>query len=84
MALAPRFANKSKRTGARNCRAALVPQAFAPYLFLTISVALVGAYLAFSIPVAVFPNTDFPRVVVGSGQRGHAHRPDAGHHHPPD
>src|SRR5258705_3478706 len=36
-----------------------------PILFLTISVALVGAYLAFSIPVAVFPNTDFPRVVIG-------------------
>src|SRR5260221_8885109 len=36
-----------------------------PILFLTVSVALVGAYLAFSIPVAVFPNTDFPRVVVG-------------------
>src|ERR1700756_2185679 len=36
-----------------------------PILFLTISLALVGAYLAFSIPVAVFPNTDFPRVVVG-------------------
>ena len=28
-----------------------------PILFLTISLALVGAYLAFSIPVAVFPNT---------------------------
>jgi CzcA family heavy metal efflux pump len=26
---------------------------------------LVGAYLAFSIPVAVFPNTDFPRIVIG-------------------
>jgi len=36
-----------------------------PILFLTISVALVGAYLAFSIPVAVFPNTDFPRIVIG-------------------
>jgi CzcA family heavy metal efflux pump len=36
-----------------------------PILFLTISMALIGAYLAFSIPVAVFPNTDFPRVVVG-------------------
>ena len=36
-----------------------------PILFLTISMALVGAYLAFSIPVAVFPNTDFPRIVVG-------------------
>jgi CzcA family heavy metal efflux pump len=36
-----------------------------PILFLTISLALVGAYLAFSIPVSVFPNTDFPRIVVG-------------------
>ena len=36
-----------------------------PILFLIISVALVGGYLAFSIPVAVFPNTDFPRIVIG-------------------
>src|SRR5213593_372481 len=36
-----------------------------PILFFIISVALVGAYLAFSIPVAVFPNTDFPRIVIG-------------------
>ncbi len=36
-----------------------------PILFLTISLALVGAYLTFSIPVSVFPNTDFPRIVVG-------------------
>jgi CzcA family heavy metal efflux pump len=36
-----------------------------PVLFLTISLALVGVYLAFSIPVSVFPNTDFPRIVVG-------------------
>jgi len=36
-----------------------------PILFLIVSLALVGAYLAFSIPVAVFPNTDFPRIVVG-------------------
>lgn len=27
--------------------------------------ALVGAYLAFSIPVSVFPSIDFPRIVVG-------------------
>jgi CzcA family heavy metal efflux pump len=27
--------------------------------------ALVGGYLAFSIPVSVFPNTDFPRIVIG-------------------
>src|SRR5271167_921129 len=36
-----------------------------PILFLIITLALVGAYLAFSIPVAVFPNTDFPRIVIG-------------------
>jgi CzcA family heavy metal efflux pump len=36
-----------------------------PILFLTISLALVGAYLALSIPIAVFPNTDFPRIVIG-------------------
>src|SRR6266849_2349085 len=35
-----------------------------PVLFLTISLALVGGYLALSIPISVFPNTDFPRVVV--------------------
>jgi CzcA family heavy metal efflux pump len=36
-----------------------------PVLFLTISLALVGGYLALSIPISVFPNTDFPRIVVG-------------------
>src|SRR5882762_2208438 len=36
-----------------------------PTLFLIIALALVGGYLAFTIPVSVFPSTDFPRVVVG-------------------
>jgi CzcA family heavy metal efflux pump len=36
-----------------------------PILFLTMSLALAGAYLAFRIPVSVFPNTDFPRIVIG-------------------
>ena len=36
-----------------------------PILFSTIALALVGAYLAFSIPVSVFPSTDFPRIVIG-------------------
>src|SRR5260370_1576418 len=40
-----------------------------PILFLIVTVALGGAYLAFSIPVAVFPNTDFPRIVVGVDNR---------------
>jgi CzcA family heavy metal efflux pump len=36
-----------------------------PILFLIVSLALVGGYLAFTIPVAVFPNTDFPRIIIG-------------------
>lgn len=36
-----------------------------PVLFLTIALALVGAYLAFSIPISVFPSTNFPRIVIG-------------------
>lgn len=34
-------------------------------IFLIVTLALVGAYLAFSIPIAVFPTTDFPRVLIG-------------------
>lgn len=34
-------------------------------IFLIITLALVGGYLLFSIPIAVFPTTDFPRVMVG-------------------
>src|SRR5579863_9925541 len=36
-----------------------------PVIFLTIALALVGIYLAFTIPISVFPSTDFPRVVIG-------------------
>jgi CzcA family heavy metal efflux pump len=36
-----------------------------PILFVIVSMALVGGYLAFSIPISVFPNTNFPRIVVG-------------------
>ncbi len=34
-------------------------------LFIIVALALFGMYLAFSIPVSVFPSTDFPRVVIG-------------------
>lgn len=37
-----------------------------PILFVTIVLAFIGAFLAFRIPVSVFPNTDFPRVVIGA------------------
>src|SRR6516225_2595310 len=36
-----------------------------PVWFLTASLALVGAYLAFTIPVSVFPDTNFPRIAIG-------------------
>src|SRR5579863_9023558 len=36
-----------------------------PVIFLILTLALLGAYLAFTIPVSVFPNTDFPRVLIG-------------------
>jgi CzcA family heavy metal efflux pump len=34
-------------------------------IFLTLILAIAGVYLAFSIPISVFPTTDFPRVVIG-------------------
>jgi CzcA family heavy metal efflux pump len=34
-------------------------------LFLIITLALVGAYLAFRVPIAVFPETNFPRILIG-------------------
>src|SRR5260370_4728025 len=36
-----------------------------PVVFLIGSLALVGAYLAFTVPISVFPNTDFPRIAIG-------------------
>ena len=36
-----------------------------PVIFLILTLALLGAYLAFTIPVAVFPTTNFPRVLIG-------------------
>src|SRR6202166_2818901 len=36
-----------------------------PIIFVILTLITVGVYLAFTIPVAVFPNTDFPRIVVG-------------------
>src|ERR1700691_5887232 len=36
-----------------------------PVIFVIVTLIAVGIYLASSIPVSVFPATDFPRVVVG-------------------
>lgn len=37
-----------------------------PIIFVILTLVAVGIYLAFSIPVAVFPSTDFPRIVIGA------------------
>jgi multidrug efflux pump subunit AcrB len=34
-------------------------------IFLIVTLALVGGYLAFTIPIAVFPTTNFPRIIIG-------------------
>src|SRR5437016_4847305 len=34
-------------------------------IFVIVVIAIVGAYQAFTVPVAVFPSTDFPRIVIG-------------------
>jgi hypothetical protein len=47
-------------------------------IFLIMILAAAGVYLAFTIPVSVFPATDFPRVLIAV---------DNGvmpHHHPAD
>ncbi len=36
-----------------------------PIVFVILTLVAVGAYLAFNIPVSVFPSTDFPRIVIG-------------------
>jgi len=35
-----------------------------PVIFVILTLIAAGVYLAFAIPVAVFPNTDFPKIVV--------------------
>src|SRR5882757_10079796 len=34
-------------------------------LFISIALAVFGSYVAYSIPIAVFPSTNFPRIVIG-------------------
>src|ERR1043166_7362818 len=34
-------------------------------IFLIVALAVVGAYVAFTIPVSVFPATNFPRIIIG-------------------
>ena len=36
-----------------------------PVIFLIVTMALVGVYMAFTIPISVFPSTNFPRILIG-------------------
>ena len=36
-----------------------------PIIFVILTLVAAGIYLAYTIPIAVFPSTDFPRIVVG-------------------
>src|SRR3974390_872982 len=35
-----------------------------PVIFLILTLTLLGAYLAFTSPVSVFPSTNFPRILI--------------------
>src|SRR5882762_7364352 len=61
----PRSELKSGEPRPKQERAPWFHRLSRPVLFLTITLALIGGFLAFSIPVSVFPNTDFPRIVIG-------------------
>ncbi len=37
-----------------------------PIIFVILTLIAVGVYLAYSIPISVFPTTDFPRIVIGA------------------
>jgi multidrug efflux pump subunit AcrB len=41
-----------------------IAQHSSPIIFVILTLGLLGAYLAFTIPVSVFPSTDFPRVLI--------------------
>ena len=36
-----------------------------PVVFVILALAALGAFLAFSVPISVFPETNFPRIIVG-------------------
>src|SRR5579863_10283077 len=37
-----------------------------PVVFIILTLVAVGVYLALTIPVSVFPDTNFPRIVIGA------------------
>ncbi len=53
----------SSKAGSRQAQH-WIAQHSRPVIFLILTFGLLGAYLAFTIPVSVFPSTDFPRVLI--------------------
>jgi multidrug efflux pump subunit AcrB len=53
-----------KPMGQRTSGQHWIAQHSRPVIFLILTFGLLGAYLAFTIPVSVFPSTDFPRVLI--------------------
>src|SRR5947209_19790832 len=37
-----------------------------PIIFVILTLVAIGVYFAFTIPIAVFPSTNFPRIVIGA------------------
>ncbi len=57
--------NSKSRNSGESAVVSWLSQNSKTVIFLIVAVALVGAYQALTIPVAVFPSTDFPRNVIG-------------------
>src|SRR5258708_28541239 len=57
--------NSKSRNSGESAVVSWLSQNSKTVIFLIVAVALVGAYQALTIPVAVFPSTDFPRIVIG-------------------
>ena len=57
--------SKAGLTTDQGSRQHWIAQHSRPVVFLILTLGLLGAYLAFTIPVSVFPTTDFPRVLIG-------------------
>ena len=65
MADEPKLSNGAEVKTAAAPRSHWLAQNSRTVIFLIVVVALAGAYQALNIPVAVFPSTDFPRIVIG-------------------
>jgi multidrug efflux pump subunit AcrB len=55
---------KTERSMDQNSGQHWIAQHARPVIFVILTLGLLGMYLAFTIPVSVFPSTDFPRVLI--------------------